>query len=297
MFDEVMTQDTNAADDGFEAGFLSGLGEEYAEDEAEQQDTNAAEPQEEETEESTEAQDTNATEESPKEEATTENPEEAKPEEIFEVTFLGEKKQLTHDEAVMWTQKGMNAEHTIEQLNGQLENNRATIARLEAELTAPRAGETVMPLVRAYVQSMGSNMQEFTNTMLQAVRAAGITVEKPEQSNYMREKAVRDWQDFMQAYPEIKNPQNELPEEVWNSIKSGMTPRAALVEYRQKEFNGKIAEKDSVIAERDQKIAALEQEIRTLKLNAENKKKSVGALSSTVEAPDRDDFFEGFLKG
>ena len=297
MFDEVMTQDTNAADDGFEAGFLSGLGEEYAEDEAEQQDTNAAEPQEEETEESTEAQDTNATEESPTEETTTENPEAdnnaAEPAAGLEVTFLGEKRQLTHDEAVTFAQKGMN----YDRIESQLNDSRATIARLEAELTAPRAGETVMPLVRAYVQSMGSNMQEFTNTMLQAVRAAGITVEKPEQSNYMREKAVRDWQDFMQAYPEIKNPQNELPEEVWNSIKSGMTPRAALVEYRQKEFNGKIAEKDSVIAERDQKIAALEQEIRTLKLNAENKKKSVGALSSTVEAPDRDDFFEGFLKG
>ena len=150
MFDEVMTQDTNAADDGFEAGFLSGLGEEYAEDEAEQQDTNAAEPQEEETEESTEAQDTNATEEeSPKEEATTENPEvdnnAAEPAAGLEVTFLGEKRQLTHDEAMTFAQKGMN----YDRIESQLNDSRATIARLEAELTAPRAGETVMPLVRA----------------------------------------------------------------------------------------------------------------------------------------------------
>ena len=295
MFDEVMTQEASAVDDGFEAGFLSGLGEEYAEDEAEQQEASVAEPQEESAEEEHPEEQANSEEESTEESATKTDGEKPveQPEEQFEVTYMGEKKLLTRDEMRDYAEKGMN----LDRVRNQLNDSRATIARLEAELTAPRAGETVMPLVRAYVQSMGSNMQEFTNTMLQAVRAAGITVEKPEQSNYMREKAVRDWQDFMQAYPEIKNPQNELPEEVWNSIKSGMTPRAALVEYRQKEFNGKIAEKDSVIAERDQKIAALEQEIRTLKLNAENKKKSVGALSSTVEAPDRDDFFEGFLKG
>lgn len=295
MFDEVMTQDTNAADDGFEAGFLNGLGEEYAEDEAEQQDTNAAEPQEEETEESAEAGDTNPTEESPAEEATTENPEvdnnAAEPAAGLEVTFLGEKRQLTHDEAVTFAQKGMN----YDRIESQLNDSRAAVARLEAELTAPRAGETLMPLIKAYAKANGVSLQDLTNQMLEAVRVSGITVEKPEQSNYMREKAVRDWQDFMKVYPEIKNPQNELPQEVWNAINSGMTPRAALVEYRQKEFNGKIAEKDSVIAERDQKIAALEQEIRTLKLNAENKKKAVGALGSTAEKDDKTGFLGGLF--
>lgn len=295
MLDEVMTQDTNAADDGFEAGFLSGLGEEYAEDEAEQQDTNAAEPQEEETEESTAEQDTNATEESPKEETTNEQPEEAKPEEVFEVTFLGEKKQLTRDEAVMWTQKGMNAEHTIEQLNGQLEDSRANVAMLEAELAAPRAGETLMPLIKAYAKATGGSLQDLTNQMLEAVRVSGIQVEKPEQSNYMREKAVKDWQDFMKAYPEVRNPQHDLPKEVWDAISSGLTPRMAYIEHRQREFDGKIAEKDSAIAEKDQKIAALEQEIRTLKLNAENQKKAVGSLSSTAEKDDKTGFLGGLF--
>ena len=294
MFEETMMQDTNAD------GFIAGLGEEYAEEQPTEQDTNAPEAQEAETEETTEAENTNEAEAEGAGEATNENegndtPEAAEgaeqPTAGLEVTFLGEKRQLTHDEAVTFAQKGMNYDRVEQQLN----DSRAEIAKLEAELTAPRAGETMMPLVKAYAQSMGSNLQELTQNMLQAVRAAGITVEKPEQTNYMREKAVRDWQDFMQAYPDIKNPQTELPQEVWNAINSGMTPRAALVEYKQKQFDGKIAEKDGVIAEKDQKIAALEQEIRTLKLNAENKKKAVGSLVSTAESEDRTGFLGGLF--
>ena len=294
MFEETMMQDTNAD------GFVAGLGEEYAEEQPMEQDTNAPEAQEAETEETTEAENTNEAEEQPAEEATNENegsdtPEAAQgaeqPAAGLEVTFLGEKRQLTHDEAVTYAQKGMNYDR-VEQ---QLTESRATIARLEAELTVPRADETFMPLARAYVKSMGSNMQEFANTMLQAVRAAGITVEKPTQSNYLREKAVKDWQDFMQAYPDIKNPQAELPQEVWNAINSGLTPRMALVEYKQKEFSGKMTEKDGIIAEKDQKIAALEQEIKTLKLNAENKKKAVGSLTSTAESDDRTGFLGGLF--
>jgi uncharacterized small protein (DUF1192 family) len=294
MLEETMMQDTNAD------GFIAGLGEEYAEEQPMEQDTNALEAQEAESEEITEAENTNEAEEQPTEETTNDTegintPETEsnaeKPAEGLEVTFLGEKRQLTHDEAVTYAQKGMNYDR-VEQ---QLRDSRAEIAKLEAELTAPRANENIMPLVKAYAQSVGSNLQDLTQNMLQAVRAAGITVEKTEQSSYMREKAVRDWQDFMQAYPDIKNPQAELPQEVWNAINSGLTPRAALVEYKQKQFDGKIAEKDGIIAEKDQKIAALEQEIKTLNLNAENKKKAVGSLASTAETNDRTGFLGGLL--
>ena len=295
MFEETMMQDTNAD------GFVAGLGEEYAEEQPMEQDTNAPEAQEAETEETTEAENTNEAEEQPAEEATNENEGNDTPEASqgaeqptagLEVTFLGEKRQLTHDEAVTYAQKGMNYDRIEQQLN----DSRAAVARLEAELTAPRASDNMMPLLKAYAQSMGSNLQELTLNMQQAVRAAGIDVAKPEQTNYMHEKAVRDWQDFMKAYPDIKNPQVELPQEVWNAINSGLTPRAALVEYKQKQFDGKMTEKDGIIAEKDQKIAALEQEIKTLKLNAENKKKAAGSLTSTAESDDRTGFLGGLFE-
>jgi hypothetical protein len=293
MFDEVMTQDTNAADDGF----VAGLGDEFAEDMAEQQDTNAAEPQEEESEQQNTAEDTNEAGAEQQEEATKEETpkEEEQPAEAVsdgvEVMFLGEKRKLSRDETVTYAQKGLNYDRVMQQLNDE----RASKAQLEAELTLSRASNTLFPLLKAYAQASGGTLEDLTQNMTEAVRAAGISIEKPAESNYMREKAVKQWQDFMQAYPDIKDPKNELPQEVWNAIKDGMSPRTALVEYKQKDFEGKMAQKDGAIAEKDQKIAALEQEIKTLKLNAENKRKAVGSLNSTAPAEERTGFLGGLF--
>jgi len=182
----------------------------------------------------------------------------------------------------------MNAEHQQQQAN-------AKIAMLEAELAAPRAGGTLMPLLNAYAKANGGTLEGLTQNMMEAVRAAGITVEKPAESNYMREKAVQQWQDFMAAYPDIKDPRTELAPEIWDAIKSGLSPRAAYIEHRQRGFDKTLADKDAAIAERDGKIAELEQKIKTLELNEKNRKKSAGSIKSTAETPERDDFFDGFM--
>ena len=288
--ENIEMQDTNAFDDDFISGFNAGMD---AEEQAEEQDTNVTEPQEDETEEIAEEQDTNAEEERTEEETTNEAPAEqekpAQPQlEMLEVTFLGETKQLSRDEAVSWAQRGMNADHQQQQAN-------ARIAMLEAELAAPRAGSTLLPLMKAYAQANGGTLEGLTQNMMEAVRAAGITIEKPAESNYMREKAVQQWQDFMQAYPNIKDPKVELAPEVWDAIKSGLSPRMAYIEHQQKGFEKAIADKDAVIAEKDGKIAELQQKINTLELNEKNRKKSVSSLKSTVEAPERDEFFDGFM--
>lgn len=288
--ENIEMQDTNAFDDDFISGFNAGMD---AEEQAEEQDTNVTEPQEEEFEEITEAGDTNPTEEGAAEETTTEQAEDtaedtAQQPEGLEVTFLGEVRQLSREEAVSWAQRGMNAEHQQQQAN-------ARIAMLEAELAAPRAGSTLLPLMKAYAQATGGTLEGLTQSMMEAVRAAGVNVEKPAESRYMREKAVQQWQDFMKAYPDIKDPKLELAPEVWDAIKSGLSPRAAYIEHRQKGFDKTIADKDAVIAERDGKIAELEQKIKTLELNEKNRQKSVKSLKSTAEAPERDDFFDGFM--
>ena len=289
--ENIEMQDTNAFDDDFISGFNAGMD---AEEQAEEQDTNVTEPQEEEFEEITEAGDTNPTEEGAAEEATTEQAEDTAEDTVqnqpegLEVTFLGEVRQLSREEAVSWAQRGMNAEHQQQQAN-------ARIAMLEAELAAPRAGSTLLPLMKAYAQANGSTLEGLTQSMMEAVRAAGVNVEKPAEGRYMREKAVQQWQDFMKAYPDIKDPKLELAPEVWDAIKSGLSPRAAYIEHRQKGFDKTIADKDAVIAERDGKIAELEQKIKTLELNEKNRQKSVKSLKSTAEAPERDDFFDGFM--
>lgn len=297
-FENVEMQQASA-DGDFEAGFLEGLnGEEYAEDQAEQQQASAAEPQEESAEEEHSEEQANSEEGSAEESAPNtegekpeEKPAEQTEEEKFEVTFMGEKKLLSKEEMRDYAEKGMN----LDRVRQQLSNSNAMIAKLEAELAAPRAGSTLLPLMKAYAEANGGTLEGLTQNMMEAVRAAGKTVAKPAESNYMREKAIAQWQDFMAAYPDIKDPRTELAPEIWDAIKSGLSPRAAYIEHRQKGIDKALADKDAAIAERDGKIAELEQKIKTLELNEKNKKKSAGGLKSSAEAPERDDFFDGFM--
>lgn len=284
MPEETMMQETTAEESfDFEAGLF---GEEYAEEQAQEQETTETEPQEE--AEGPKAEDTNEAKET-KEEPKEEEPKEEQPKEGLEITFLGEKKFLSHEEAVAAAQKGMNYDH-IEQ---QLQISRNNVAKLEAELKIPRAERAFLPLITAYAQTQGTDLAGFTAQMNDAINQAGLKLSPVAESNYLREKAVNDWQDFMTAYPGI-DPRNDLPQEVWDAINSGLSPRAAMIEYKQRDFEAKMAEKDNVITERDNKIAELEREIRTMKLNAENKKKSAGGLTSTAPEDTRSEIEKVF---
>ena len=282
MPEETMMQETNA-EEGF--GFTDGLfdGEDYGEE------TNADEPQdtaEEETGEETEApaEDTDKAENAEK---TEEQPEE-QPKEGLEITFLGEKKFLSHEEAKDLAEKGLR----LDDITQQLQISRNNVAKLEAELKIPRTERAFLPLITAYAQTQGTDLAGFTAQMNDAINQAGLKLSPVAESNYLREKAVKDWQDFMTAYPGI-DPRNDLPQEVWNAINGGLSPRAAMIEYKQRDFEAKMAEKDNVIAERDNRIAELEREIRTMKLNNENKKRAAGSLTSTAPAEDKTGFLGG----
>lgn len=192
----------------------------------------------------------------------------------LEIVHLGEKRQLTHDEAVTLAQKGMNYDHVSQKA-----------ARLEAELA--RAGAAVPPVLEAYAQMTGGDVSSLLAQMHAKVAEAGISIPTPQGSNYFQEKAVADWKDFIGAYPDIKDPQNELPKEVWDAINAGLTPRQAMLEYRNRDFEAKLAAKDREITE-------LKKQQEITKKNAENKKKATGSLS-TAGSGGGDSFLAGLM--
>lgn len=254
-------QDTNAVVetgdslDGFEEGLMGDIepeqdtsagGEQTPETAAEDTDTEGdTEPNEEGTEDSAEGEG--------KQEETPALP-------GLEIIHLGEKKQLTHDEAVTLAQKGMNYDHVSQK-----------VARLEAELS--RAGTTMPPVLEAYAKLVGGDVNSLLAQMQAKVAEAGIPISAPQQSNYFQEKAVSDWKDFLQAYPDIKDPQNELAKEVWDAINAGLTPRQAMIEYRSRDLEAQLAAKD-------QEIAELKKQQVIEKKNVENKKKATGPLGT-----------------
>lgn len=142
MTEMLETQEATVDESFDDTGFLEGLDglEESVTQGAEQKAT--AEPSHEPGEGSGEE----SSAESAKEAETSDpagekpQPEGEKPGEGFlEITYMGEKKSLSRAEAQELAEKGMNLDRVREQL-GEMKAERA---RLEAELTAPRAEQSV----------------------------------------------------------------------------------------------------------------------------------------------------------
>ena len=282
MFDptENTAQDTNAAENIAENtadDFLEGFcGEET---QAMPQDTNAAEPQTQETapESQPEEQDTNAEGE---QEGSPEEGESEPAEQTIEITFLGDKRQMPLSEAAPLIQKGMNYDHLQER-----------VTRLESELKA----NAVPPEIEAYAKTCGMTGQALIAHFGQLARNAGIEVAAS--GGYMHQKAVDDWKDFMREYPDV-NPKTDLPQEVWDGINAGLTPRQALIEFKARGFEAQLAAKDKeiadAVAEKDKKIAELEKALETERKNNKNAQKAVGSLATSGNGTD-DDFLNAFL--
>ena len=282
MFDptENTAQDTNAAEniaDNTADDFLEGFcGEET---QAMPQDTNAAEPQTQETapESQPEEQDTNAEGE---QEGSPEEGESEPAEQMIEITFLGDKRQMPVSEAAPLIQKGMNYDHLQER-----------VTRLETELKA----NAVPPEIEAYAKSCGMTGQALIAHFGQLARNAGIEVAAS--GGYMHQKAVDDWKEFMREYPDV-NPKIDLPQEVWDGINAGLTPRQALIEFKARGFEAQLAAKDKeiadAVAEKDKKIAELEKALETERKNNKNAQKAVGSLATSGNGTD-DDFLNAFL--
>lgn len=282
MFDptENTAQDTNAAEniaDNTADDFLEGFcGEET---QAMPQDTNAAEPQTQETapESQPEEQDTNAEGE---QEGSPEEGESEPAEQTIEITFLGDKRQMPVSEAAPLIQKGMNYDHLQER-----------VTRLETELKA----NAVPPEIEAYAKTCGMTGQALIAHFGQLARNAGIEVAASD--GYMHQKAVDDWKEFMREYPDV-NPKTDLPQEVWDGINAGLTPRQALIEFKARGFEAQLAAKDKeiadAVAEKDKKIAELEKALETERKNNKNAQKAVGSLATSGNGTD-DDFLNAFL--
>lgn len=277
---ENTEQDTNAAENTIEEtadDFLEGFCGEETQDMP--QDTNAAEPQTQETapESQPKEQDTNADGE---QEGSPEEGESEPAEQTIEITFLGDKRQMPVSEAAPLIQKGMNYDHLQER-----------VTRLETELKA----NAVPPEIEAYAKTCGMTGQALIAHFGQLARNAGIEVAASD--GYMHQKAVDDWKDFIREYPDV-NPKTDLPQEVWDGINAGLTPRQALIEFKARGFEAQLAAKDKeiadAVAEKDKKIAELEKALETERKNNKNAQKAVGSLATSGNGTD-DDFLNAFL--
>ena len=230
------------------------------------------------------------------EETTEENSEESAPVEnpfSLNVTYNGEDKSLTEEEARTYAQKGMNYDRIYEPLQ--------RLARMNG---LNSVGDYLSMLNDTQVKyEISQEMEELRNDpkydsvndeILEEIATAKVTEKIGQQDREFFErqqgeadaeqaKIRRDLEMFMNEYPEFRDKSpNELDQRVFEYVKQGYT----LLEAYNK-FSREEAEKNRPAEEAKEKVS---------KQNEENKKRSLGSTTNAGNV-ESDDFLSGFLKG
>lgn len=151
----------------------------------------------------------------------------------------------------------------------------------EMQLIARLAAKSGMSTAQ-YVQAVEQQMQQ---QEVERMKQAGIPeayarrLMELEQKERAREQAEqqaarkagtdRDFREFVEAYPDVK----EFPAEVIEAIKGGAKPLHAYQAYENRQLKAQLA---------------------ALRKNEENRKKTPGSLAGDGPAPDVDAFLSGF---
>lgn len=276
-----MEQDTNAAFEAENEGIIFDVEDFGLADEG--QDTNAGQEAGDEKQET--AQDTNAAEE--KQDAEEKG-------DVFECTYLGEKKQLSRDEAIEYAQKGLNYDHIKEQLDA-LKGNELYKAAIESAKTAGMTEAEFAQQLRGQLKdreiskiSKERNVDEDTaRGIYESECKAANELEKANEKadelsgeldelreykrvNELREEMRKQWMAFTAEHPEIKT-LDDLPKEVSEAVKAGQELDAAYAKHELKQLKEQIAREHA-------------------------KAKSAGSARSNAAPEDGGDFFlKGFL--
>lgn len=264
--------------------FVSG---DQTEEEAEELEEEGSEENEESAEE---------IEEEPTEEPeATEEPE--KPEELFDLKFNKEIRQVNRQQVTELAQKGLNHDRILEQRD-HLQQENAELLRFKQE------NEALIDLLDAAAKSAGTDR----NTFLQSVRENAY-VSKGMNRDAARERVLRedaeqklskterleaqekkseedrqtaqkqDIERFLKTYKDVDP--NTIPKEVWDEVRNGETLVAAYGRYE----NRKLAEDNK----------KLQESINAMKQNEKNRKKSIGSVRTEGKESAKDPFLSYFM--
>lgn len=257
---------------------------------------------EEETEE-LEEEASEGTEESTEEtkEEPTEEPEAAeepeKPEELFDLKFNKEIRQVNRQQVTELAQKGLNHDRILEQRD-HLQQENAELLRFKQE------NEALIDLLDAAAASAGTDR----NTFLQSVRENAY-VSKGMNRDAARERVLRedaeqklskterleaqekkseedrqtaqkqDIERFLKTYKDVDP--NTIPKEVWDEVRNGETLVTAYGRYE----NRKLAEDNK----------KLQESINAMRQNEKNRKKSIGSVRTEGKESAKDPFLSYFM--
>lgn len=246
-------------------------------------DEETAEPQVDETQETEEVSEESATEESVSEEVDTNETEqtedmtEAEKKSFLKVKYNKEEIELDEENAKELAQKGLNYDKAIER--AKQDSRDAYIAEQNYEwngkpITTEAEYKQALQEKELMDKYKDQNLPDDVISELIENRKFREQYKSKEQEQQEKAKQEQDFQEFLEAYPDIKA--EDIPKEVWEDHAKGKT----LVDAYSRHENKKLKE-----------------QLSALKKNEENTKKApVGSVTQhgSQEIAGEDDFLKGF---
>lgn len=220
------------------------------------------------------------------------------------ITYLGEEKELSYEEAVTLAQKGMNYDKILQERDTyKATHDEADKSLKELGKWAKQAGMTLPDYVEhlqsvRHTQSLNSEIaairskypeipEEAAREMAETrIREQDAEDQRAAQERQQAEQAAQEraaqepWDDFVRRYPEINDIQ-KIPAEVVAEIEQGARPVEAMQRYEARELQKQIAE--------------LTTKVNQLEKNKENKEKALPDVSTSRNTEPVDPFLEGLF--
>lgn len=206
-------------------------------------------------------------------EAGEETPTEPAPEESFTLRYMKEDKQYTRDETIGLAQKGLDYDRIrterdsmrtelpeLRELKGFLEemaaDSKITVEQLMEDVRTKRLVEREREAGRSISDTAAREQiqREQAARVKERQPAEAPSAEKPQEPG----RAALDIAAFCKAYPDVKA--NEIPQAVWDDVRSGADLISAYTKYENKQ---------------------LRSQIETMKQNEKNKNRSTGSRQSS----------------
>ena len=288
-----MDEYTNESVDMFLEGLSDGDAEDTTPAEPEEQPATESAVEEQPQEPAPDAEDT-----TPAEEGSPET--EEKPQTIT-IQYDGQTKELTLDEAVTLSQKGMNYDRMVQRYEDRLNNSRELqvldffgqmygktrdeyVEYLWQQRESAVAQQEAAALRNQYPDAPASMIEQMSRERAKAKTAEleRVAAEKKQQDD---DEKLKPWYEFAQMYPEESKDLSKLPPEVLEAAKNGEHPISAMRAYQLKQ-----AEEELTTLRQE-----LEQAKKTETQNQKNRKSAIGSVGSTASAPPSDPFLAALL--
>lgn len=198
------------------------------------------------------------------------------------VRYNGEDKDLTEEEAITYSQKGMNYDKVKGKLDA-LQTSGADDALAVEKLIADSMGMTPKEYreyakknvsetaLKKEMDKIYEESPDISEELAKELANTRIAAKNKEAQDKQQEKEAEPWEKLAEEYPDLKSA-DDIPEDVRTAISNGKDPLLAMREHD--------------IAELKKQLDTKQQEDKQTAMNEANKNKALGSVKGEASSDD-----------